>query len=63
MVVFDLVKPMVVMEFLSHALSNACNAGLMSVQSYGGRVNTDVNRSNIQRCITWTKKHKIGEII
>ena len=38
--VFDLGKPMFVMERLSHVLYNACKTGIIYVQSDDGRVDT-----------------------
>ena len=38
---------MVVMDFLSHFLSDACKAGVMSVKSDDGRVETDMARRNM----------------
>ena len=58
MVVFDLGKPIFVMEFLVNVLSNDCKAGVMYVKSNYGMVYIDVTSSNIQRRIAWTKKYK-----
>ena len=46
--VFDLVKPMFVVDCLSHVLANACKAGVMGVKSDDGMVDTEVTRSNMQ---------------
>ena len=53
---FDLGKPMFVMECLSHVLENDCKAGVMDMKSDNGKLDTEVTRKNIQRCITWTKQ-------
>ena len=49
--VFDLGEPMFVMDFLAHVLANSRKSGLMDVQSDDGRVDNEVTRINIQRCI------------
>ena len=54
-------KPMFVMECLSHVLDNACKAGVMDVKSDDGRVDTEVTRRNMQRCITWKNNHRRGQ--
>ena len=33
----------------------------MGVKYYDGRLDTEMNRWNVQRCINWTKKHKRGK--
>ena len=53
---FDLENHIFVIECLAHVLYNACKAGVMDVKSYGSRVDTEVNRRNMKRCINWTKK-------
>ena len=50
--VFDLKNIMFVMEFLSHVLANACKAEVIYVKYYDGRLDTEVIRINMQRCIT-----------
>ena len=57
---FDLEKPMFVMECLAHVLDDDCKAVVMDVKYDDGRVDTEVTRRNIQRCITWTKKSQKG---
>ena len=59
--VFDLVKPMFVMECLTHVIDNTCKAGVTDVQSDYVGVDTEVTRRNMQRCITCTKNHKRGK--
>ena len=54
--VFDLRKPMFVMECISQVLVNACKAGVMDVKSYYGQVDTEVTRKNMKRCITRKNK-------
>ena len=58
--VFDFGKPMFVMDLLAYVLTNACKAGVMGLKSDNIRVYTEVTRSNMQRCITWTKKSQKG---
>ena len=59
--VFDLENTMFVIECLDHSLANACNTGVMDMKYDDGRVDIEVIRRNMQRCITWTKKHKRGK--
>ena len=61
--VFDLVKPMFVVDCLSHFLANSCKAVLIYVKYDCVRVDTEVIRKNMQLCIAWTKNHKSGQII
>ena len=58
--VFDLGKPMFVMECHARVLVNTFKERLMYVQSDYGRVDTEVIRRNMQCCITWTKKTQNG---
>ena len=51
---------MFVMECLAHVLDDDCKAVVMDVKYDDGRVDTEVTRRNIQRCITWTKKSQKG---
>ena len=51
-VVLDLGEPMFVMEFFAHVLVNACKAGITYVKLDNGKVDTEVTRKNMQRCIT-----------
>ena len=46
--VFDLGKPMFVMDFPDHLLDNLCKAGIIDLQSNDGRVDTKLNRRNMQ---------------
>ena len=50
--VFDLVKPMFVIYCLSLVLDNVCKAVVMDVQYDDVRIYTEVNRMNMQLCIT-----------
>ena len=50
------------MYYLSHVLANACKVGLMYVKSDDDTIDTKVTRSNMQRCITWTKIAKGGKV-
>ena len=59
--VFHLGKPMFVMECLDHVLDNVRKAGVTDVKYDDGRVDTEVTRRNMQRCITWKKNHKRGQ--
>ena len=45
--VFDLVKPMFVINCHAYVLSNACNVGLLDVKYDDERVDNQVTRSNI----------------
>ena len=49
------------MDCRSHLLANACNAGLMDVKYDYVRIDTEVTRRNMQRCIAWTKQSQKGE--
>ena len=60
---FDMENPMFLMECLAHVLANACKAGVMDIKSDDGRVDTELTRRNMQRCITWKKNHKRGQSI
>ena len=51
---------MFVMECLDHFLDNSCKAGVVDMQSGGGRVYTEVTKMNMQRCIICTKKSQKG---
>ena len=62
-VVFDLGEPMFMMEWLECSLANSHKKELMDVQSDDGRLYTEVNRRNMQHCITWTKNHKGGGVL
>ena len=53
-------KAYVFMDLLSHVVSNVCKAGLMGMKYDDDRVDTEVIRSNIKRCIKWTKKSQKG---
>ena len=57
---FDFGIPMFVMECLAHVLDNVCKAGVMYLNSYDDRVDTEVNRINMQRCITCIKNPQKG---
>ena len=59
--VFDLEKPMFVMDCLAHVLANSCKSVVMDVKYDDGRVDTEVIRRDIQFCITWTNKSQKGE--
>ena len=59
--VFDLEKPMFVMDCLAYVLDDAFKEGVMDMKYDDGRVDIEVIRRNMQRCITWTKKHKRGK--
>ena len=59
--VFDLGKPMFVMECLAHVLANSCKLGVMDVKSDNGQVYTEVTRNNMQRCIIWKERSHKGE--
>ena len=60
-VLFDLVKLMFVMGFLSPVLSGDCKAGAMYVKYDDVRVYTELTRSNMQHCINWKKNHQRGQ--
>ena len=50
-IVFDLKKPMFVMECLAHFFANACNSVLMDVKYDDSKVYIEVTRRNMQRWI------------
>ena len=58
--VFDLEKPMFLMESISCVLDNACKAGLMYVKYDDIRVDTDMTRRNMQCYITCTNESQKG---
>ena len=47
-------------EEAAHILAEACKAGLQSIKSDDGEVDTESMRRNMQKCITWTKKSQKG---
>ena len=53
--VFPLPKPLVTMDCLGHILAGYCKAGVQSIKSGGGEVDTELKKRNMQKCITWTK--------
>ena len=48
------------MEFLSDILAGACKAGVQSIKSDDGEVDTELTRQNMQKCITWTNNIQKG---
>ena len=58
--VFDLGKNMFVMECLHHVLANDFRAVLMDVQYDDVRLDTEVTRRNMIRCITCKKTPQKG---
>ena len=42
------------MERLANILTGACKAGVQSIKSDDGEVDTELTRRNMQKCITWT---------
>ena len=57
---FDLGKPMFMIECLAHILYNSYKAGVMDVKYDDGRVDNEATRRNMQLCITCTKKTTKG---
>ena len=53
-------NPLFTMERLAHILAGACKAGVQSIKSDDGEVDTELTRRNMQKCITWTKKIQKG---
>ena len=49
------------MECLAHVLANAYKVVVMDVQYDDERVDTEVTRRNMQRCINWKKIAKGGK--
>ena len=58
--VIDLENPMFVIECLAHVLDDSCKSEVIDVRYYGGRVDTEKTRRNMQRYITSTKKSQKG---
>ena len=58
--IFSSPKPLFTMECLVHILSGYCKAGVQSIKSGDGEVDTEFMRQNMQKCITWTKKIQKG---
>ena len=58
--VFFSPKPLFTMECLEHILAGTCKAGVQSINSDDGEVDTELTRCNMQKCITWTKKSQKG---
>ena len=52
---------MFLMDCIDNVLANACKAGLMFVIYDDGRIDTEVTKRNMQRCITWKKITKEGK--
>ena len=48
------------MNCLAHILEGACKAGVQSIKSDDGEVDTKLTRWNMQKCITWGKKIQKG---
>ena len=48
------------MDLLAHILTGYCKAGAQSIKSYGGEVDTELTRWNMQKCITYMKKSQKG---
>ena len=48
------------MDRLDHILEGACKAGVQSIKSDDGEVDTKLTRRNMQKCITWTKQIQKG---
>ena len=49
-------NPLFTMECLANILSGDLKAGVQSIKSYDGEVDTELTRQNMQKCITLTKK-------
>ena len=58
--VFDLVKPMFLMQLISNLLSNSCKSVVIYLQYNYYRVDTEVTRRNMQCYIIWRKKSQKG---
>ena len=48
------------MECLAHILVGACKAGVQSIKSDDGEVDTELTRRNMQKYITWKKEIQKG---
>ena len=48
------------MKCLAHILAGDFKAGVQSIKSDDGEVDTELMRRNMQKCITWTKKIQKG---
>ena len=58
--IFTPPKTLFTMECLTHILAGAYKAGVQSIKSDDGEVDTELTRQNMQKCITWTKKSQKG---
>ena len=58
--IFPPPKPLFAMECLAHILAGDCKAGVQSIKSDDGKVDMELTRRNMQKCITWTKKSQKG---
>ena len=56
--VFDLGKPMFVMEYLAYVRVNFRKAGVIDLQSDDGQVDTEATRKNTQHFTTSKKNHR-----
>ena len=54
--IFSPSKPLFTMKCLVNILAGACNTVVQSIKSNDGKVDTELTRQNMQKCITWTKK-------
>ena len=48
------------MECLAHILAGACKAGVQSIKSDDGEVDTELIRQDMQKCITWKNNIQKG---
>ena len=48
------------MELLAYILAGACTAGVQSIKSDDGEVDTELMRQKMQKCITWKKNSQKG---
>ena len=53
-------KPIFTMDRLANILTGACKVGVKSIKSDDGKVDTELTRQNMQKCIPWTKKIQKG---
>ena len=58
--IFSPPKPLFTIECLANILIGACKAVVQLINLADGKVDTELTRQNMQKCITWTKKIQKG---
>ena len=53
-------SPIITMECLLYILAGNFKAGVQSIKLDDSKVDTELTRKNMQKCMTWTKKIQKG---